>query len=87
MYFDYPSLIKGGHNFAVIRGARRNDAHVYDWEYHDTGDFNRAFSLAREWDYNSDAPVGLGVLYKTLAPTFGDRYPVRPPRVPMKVRP
>ncbi len=22
MYFDYPSLIKGGHNFAVIRGAR-----------------------------------------------------------------
>jgi 2-oxoglutarate ferredoxin oxidoreductase subunit alpha len=22
MYFDYPSLIKGGHNFAIIRGAR-----------------------------------------------------------------
>ena len=21
MYFDYPSLIKGGHNFAIIRGA------------------------------------------------------------------
>ncbi|MDD1661774.1 MAG: 2-oxoacid:acceptor oxidoreductase subunit alpha [Methanomicrobiales archaeon] len=23
MYFDYPSLIKGGHNFAIIRGAPR----------------------------------------------------------------
>ncbi len=23
MYFDYPSLIKGGHNFAIIRGAGR----------------------------------------------------------------
>jgi 2-oxoglutarate ferredoxin oxidoreductase subunit alpha len=23
MYFDYPSLIKGGHNFAIIRGAHR----------------------------------------------------------------
>ncbi|MEI7434206.1 MAG: 2-oxoacid:acceptor oxidoreductase subunit alpha [Methanomicrobiales archaeon] len=23
MYFDYPSLIKGGHNFAIIRGAER----------------------------------------------------------------
>jgi 2-oxoglutarate ferredoxin oxidoreductase subunit alpha len=22
MYFDYPSLVKGGHNFAIIRGAR-----------------------------------------------------------------
>jgi 2-oxoglutarate ferredoxin oxidoreductase subunit beta len=24
----------------------------------------------REWDYNSDAPIGLGVLYKKDAPTF-----------------
>ena len=22
MYFDYPSLIKGGHNFAIVRGSR-----------------------------------------------------------------
>ena len=22
MYFDYPSLIKGGHNFAIVRAAR-----------------------------------------------------------------
>src|SRR5271157_2465309 len=23
LYFDYPSLIRGGHNFAVIRGSER----------------------------------------------------------------
>jgi 2-oxoglutarate ferredoxin oxidoreductase subunit alpha len=23
LYFDYPSLIRGGHNFAVIRGAEK----------------------------------------------------------------
>jgi 2-oxoglutarate ferredoxin oxidoreductase subunit beta len=56
------------------------DAHVYDWEDNGTGDFNRAFSLAREWDYNSDAPIGLGVLYSVPAPTFGDRYPFLPPQ-------
>ena len=24
MYFDYPSLIRGGHNFAIIRGSEKN---------------------------------------------------------------
>ena len=24
LYFDYPSLIRGGHNFAIIRGSERN---------------------------------------------------------------
>lgn len=28
MYFDYPSLVKGGHNFAIIRGARRQPGAV-----------------------------------------------------------
>ncbi len=30
MYFDYPSLIKGGHNFAIIRGAERPVGAVRD---------------------------------------------------------
>ncbi len=30
MYFDYPSLIKGGHNFAIIRGADRPVGAVRD---------------------------------------------------------
>jgi 2-oxoglutarate/2-oxoacid ferredoxin oxidoreductase subunit alpha len=30
MYFDYPSLIKGGHNFAIIRGAERAVGAVRD---------------------------------------------------------
>jgi len=24
LYFDYPSLIRGGHNFAIIRGSEQN---------------------------------------------------------------
>jgi len=30
MYFDYPSLIKGGHNFAIIRGAGEQIGAVRD---------------------------------------------------------
>ncbi len=60
--------------------AEYYNAHVYDWEDHDEGDFNRAFALAREWDYNSDARIGLGVLYRTKKPTFGDGYPLHPPQ-------
>ena len=28
LYFDYPSLIRGGHNFAVVRAATRNVGHA-----------------------------------------------------------
>ena len=24
LYFDYPSLIRGGHNFAIIRGSEKS---------------------------------------------------------------
>jgi 2-oxoglutarate ferredoxin oxidoreductase subunit alpha len=24
LYFDYPSLIRGGHNFAIIRGSEQS---------------------------------------------------------------
>src|SRR5512137_145190 len=24
LYFDYPSLIRGGHNFAIVRGSEKN---------------------------------------------------------------
>lgn len=51
------------------------DAHIYDWDGKRIDDFMTAFVRAREWDYNSpDARIGLGVLYRKDAPTFGDRY-------------
>jgi 2-oxoglutarate ferredoxin oxidoreductase subunit beta len=50
---------------------------VYDLDGHDTADFEKACAKAREWDYNRDAPIALGVFYKRALPTFDDRYPIR----------
>jgi 2-oxoglutarate ferredoxin oxidoreductase subunit beta len=50
---------------------------VYDLAGHDTADFEKACAKAREWDYNRDAPIALGVFYERTLPTFDDRYPAR----------
>ncbi|ADN36550.1 2-oxoglutarate synthase [Methanolacinia petrolearia DSM 11571] len=49
------------------------DEHVYDYEG-DTGDINRAFSAASEWDYNSDARIPLGLIYRAEREIFEERF-------------
>jgi 2-oxoglutarate ferredoxin oxidoreductase subunit beta len=58
------------------------DARVYDWDEKDTGDYNTAYRKAREWDYNNDARIGLGIMYRHNAPLFEDGYPVPRPLLP-----
>jgi len=41
---------------------------VYELEGHDPGDYNAAVARAREWDYNSDEKIALGVFYKADKP-------------------
>jgi 2-oxoglutarate/2-oxoacid ferredoxin oxidoreductase subunit beta len=50
---------------------------VYDLAGHDATDFEKACIKAREWDYNRDAPIALGVFYERALPTFDDRFPAR----------
>ena len=52
------------------------DERVYPWPEEDAGDREAATRKAREWDYSSDARIGLGVMYRSTAPTFEDTYPV-----------
>ena len=59
--------------------SRYYDAHVYDWDETDAGDHEAAYRKAREWDYNSDAGIGLGIMYRHEAPSFEDGYPVPQP--------
>lgn len=49
---------------------------VYELKDHDASDYNKAMNKIREWDYNKDAPIGLGVFYKKDAPSFGDDFSV-----------
>jgi 2-oxoglutarate ferredoxin oxidoreductase subunit beta len=49
------------------------DKRVYELKDHNAGDFDEAMKKAREWDYNKDAPIALGVFYKKDAPTLEDR--------------
>ncbi len=46
---------------------------VYDLTAHDRSSFEHACLKAREWDYSSDAPIALGVLYQKKFPTFDER--------------
>lgn len=47
---------------------------VYDLENHDPKDYNQATNKIREWDYNSDANIALGLLYKKDMSTFEDGF-------------
>lgn len=46
------------------------NSHVYEMKDHDAGNFDAAMARIREWDYNSDAKIALGVFYKKDAPVF-----------------
>lgn len=62
--------------------SRYYDARVYDWDESDNGDYTAAYGKAREWDYNNDARIGLGVMYRHGAPLFEEGYPVPQPFLP-----
>lgn len=56
------------------------DKHVYELKDHDPADYNRALAKIREWDYNNDSPIALGVLYKKDVPTLEDRFSKTEPK-------
>ncbi|MCX5800803.1 MAG: thiamine pyrophosphate-dependent enzyme [Candidatus Eisenbacteria bacterium] len=47
---------------------------VYELKEHDPTDYGQVSAKIREWDYNSDAPIAAGVLYRKLAPTFEEKF-------------
>lgn len=47
---------------------------VYALEEHDPMDRRRAEKRMREWDYNSDGSIPLGIFYREEATTFGDNF-------------
>ena len=49
------------------------DSRVYDLPTADKLSFETARAHAREWDYNSDALIALGIIYERSIPTFDDR--------------
>jgi len=46
---------------------------VYELTDHDPANFDRACSIARAWDYNSDAQIALGEVYRANFPTYNER--------------
>ena len=51
---------------------------IYELSDHNVADFEAACMRSREWDYNRDAPIALGIFYERLLPTFDDRFHSRP---------
>jgi 2-oxoglutarate ferredoxin oxidoreductase subunit beta len=49
---------------------------VYELAGHDFSNHQDAYLKIREWDYNSDGKIPLGVFYKKNAPTFDERFKV-----------
>lgn len=48
------------------------DKRVYELQDHKPWEHQEALMKIREWDYNNDAKIPLGVLYKIDAPTFDE---------------
>nr|MBU1328057.1 2-oxoacid:ferredoxin oxidoreductase subunit beta [Candidatus Omnitrophota bacterium] len=46
------------------------DKRVYELEGHDLADYNKVLAKIREWDYNNDSKIALGVFYKKERPVF-----------------
>jgi len=46
---------------------------VYELKEHDPTDYGQASAKIKEWDYNSDAPIALGILHRKSAPTFEEK--------------
>ena len=46
---------------------------VYELTDHDPENFDRACHIARAWDYNADAQIALGLVYRADLPTFDER--------------
>ncbi|MDP3730062.1 MAG: thiamine pyrophosphate-dependent enzyme [Candidatus Omnitrophota bacterium] len=47
---------------------------VYELKDHDPADRTAALAKIREWNYNNDNKISLGVLYKIGAPTFDENF-------------
>ncbi len=47
---------------------------IYELKDYNATDYNQASNKIREWNYNNDASIALGVLYKKEMPTFEDRF-------------
>ena len=43
---------------------------VYELKDHNPDDYNQAMEKIKEWDYNSDAKIPLGIFYKKERPVF-----------------
>jgi len=50
------------------------DKRVYELKGHNAEDYNEALGKVREWDYNTDAKIALGVFYKKISPTFEEKF-------------
>ncbi len=49
------------------------DKRVYELKDHNLKDYAQALNKIREWDYNKDAAIALGVFYKKEAATFEEK--------------
>ena len=47
---------------------------VYELKEHNPQDFSEALKKIKEWDYNSDAPIGMGIFYKKEIPAFENKF-------------
>ncbi len=47
---------------------------VYEIQNHNPQDYESALKKIKEWDYNLDAAIALGVFYKKEAPTFEEGF-------------
>jgi 2-oxoglutarate ferredoxin oxidoreductase subunit beta len=49
---------------------------TYELKDHNAQNFEESLKKIKEWDYNSDSPIALGLFYKKEIPTFEEKFTV-----------
>lgn len=60
------------------------DKRVYELKDHDASNRQDAYIKIREWDYNNDAPIPLGIMYKKDTATFNERFMTKEGKAPVE---
>ena len=50
------------------------DKRIYELEGHDPHNYDQALGKIREWDYNKDAKIPIGLFYKKESPVFEESF-------------
>ncbi len=83
--FSFIDVLQPCHTFFNTYDLYNEKTYELTKENHDPGSYDEAMKRAREWPYETDKKIPIGIFYKTKKPTYEDR--LLKGRIPVKMTP